>query len=141
MEQVFGLPGLALLGVSRRADAVRARLGPRRVAGARTRRSRRARTSFTYAYFGIALFGAAMTPYEVFFFSSRRGRGALDASRTSALNRANVYIGFPLGGVLSLSIMALAALVLAPLHIGVDTLPQVALPVGADARASSAWPA
>jgi len=47
------------------------------------------------------------------------------------LNRANVYVGFPLGGVLSLSIMAMAALVLAPLHIGVDTLPQVALPVAA----------
>ncbi len=27
-------------------------------------------TVFTYAYYGIALFGAAMTPYEVFFFSS-----------------------------------------------------------------------
>lgn len=85
---------------------------------------------YTYAYFGIALFGAAMTPYEVFFFSS----GAVEEHWTKAdlgLNRANVYIGFPLGGVLSLSIMALGALVLAPLHIGVATLPQVALPVAA----------
>jgi manganese transport protein len=83
---------------------------------------------FTYAYFGIALFGAAMTPYEVFFFSS----GAVEEGWTRedlGLNRANVYVGFPLGGILSLSIMALAALVLAPMHIGVDTLPQVALPV------------
>ena len=85
---------------------------------------------FTYAYFAIGLFGAAMTPYEVFFFSS----GAVEEGWTRhdlALNRANVYVGFPLGGVLSLAIMAMAALVLAPLHIGVDTLPQVALPVAA----------
>jgi manganese transport protein len=83
---------------------------------------------FTYAYFGIALFGAAMTPYEVFFFSS----GAVEEHWTRkdlGLNRANVFVGFPLGGVLSLAIMALAALVLAPLHISVATLPQVALPV------------
>jgi Mn2+/Fe2+ NRAMP family transporter len=83
---------------------------------------------FTYAYFGIALFGAAMTPYEVFFFSS----GAVEEHWTRkdlGLNRANVYVGFPLGGVLSLAIMAVAALVLAPLHISVATLPQVALPV------------
>ena len=32
----------------------------------------------TYWFFAIALFGAAMTPYEVFFFSSGGGRGALD---------------------------------------------------------------
>src|SRR6185312_12311269 len=84
----------------------------------------------TYFYYAIALFGAAMTPYEVFFFSS----GAVEERWTRsdlALNRANVYVGFPLGGVLSLSIMAMAALVLAPLHISVDTLPQVALPVAA----------
>jgi Mn2+/Fe2+ NRAMP family transporter len=82
----------------------------------------------TYWYYAIALFGAAMTPYEVFFFSS----GAVEEHWTHkdlGLNRANVYVGFPLGGVLSLAIMALAALVLAPLHISVATLPQVALPV------------
>jgi Mn2+/Fe2+ NRAMP family transporter len=64
----------------------------------------------------------------VFFFSS----GAVEEHWTRqdlALNRANVYVGFPLGGVLSLSIMVIASLVLAPMHIGVDTLPQVALPV------------
>jgi manganese transport protein len=84
-------------------------------------------TPFTYAYYAIALFGAAMTPYEVFFFSS----GAVEEgwSRNDlALNRANVYIGFPLGGVLSLALMASAHLVLAPRNISVDDLSQVALP-------------
>jgi len=85
-------------------------------------------TPFTYAYFGIALFGAAMTPYEVFFFSS----GAVEDGwtvRDLNENRANVFIGFPLGGLLSLAIMACAHLVLAPHDIGVDQLSQVALPV------------
>ncbi len=55
----------------------------------------------TYFYYAIALFGAAMTPYEVFFFSS----GAVEEKWTRSdlvLNRANVYLGFPLGGLLSL---------------------------------------
>jgi Mn2+/Fe2+ NRAMP family transporter len=85
-------------------------------------------TPFTYAYFGIALFGAAMTPYEVFFFSS----GAVEEGWTRSdlmVNRANVYIGFPLGGLLSLAIMACTTVLFRPLGISVDTLPQVALPV------------
>jgi Mn2+/Fe2+ NRAMP family transporter len=85
-------------------------------------------TPFTYAYYAIALFGAAMTPYEVFFFSS----GGVEEKWTAAdlsEERANVFVGFPLGGALSLAIMAVAFLVLAPGSIEVATLPQVALPV------------
>jgi len=81
----------------------------------------------TYFYYAIALFGAAMTPYEVFFFSS----GAVEEKwtrRDLVLNRANVYLGFPLGGLLSLGLMAGAALVFHPLGVGVDNLSQVALP-------------
>jgi Mn2+/Fe2+ NRAMP family transporter len=81
----------------------------------------------TYFYYAIALFGAAMTPYEVFFFSS----GAVEEKWTRkdlVLNRANVYLGFPLGGFLSLGLMAGAALVFHPIGVGVDNLSQVALP-------------
>jgi manganese transport protein len=82
----------------------------------------------TYWYFAIALFGAAMTPYEVFFFSS----GAVEehwTRRDLNVNRANVFIGFPLGGALSLLLMTSAALVLAPRNISVGHLSQVTLPV------------
>jgi Mn2+/Fe2+ NRAMP family transporter len=85
-------------------------------------------TWMSYAYYGIALFGAAMTPYEVFFFSS----GAVEDGWTKKdlrLNKVNVFLGFPLGGLLSVAIMAIAATVLAPKSIGVDTLPVVLLPV------------
>ncbi|MDP9181982.1 MAG: divalent metal cation transporter [Actinomycetota bacterium] len=82
----------------------------------------------TYWYYAIALFGAAMTPYEVFFFSS----GAVEEGWTKKdlmIERINVYIGFPLGGLLSLAIAATTFLVFLPAGVAVDRLDQVALPV------------
>jgi Mn2+/Fe2+ NRAMP family transporter len=82
----------------------------------------------TYWYFAIALFGSAMTPYEVFFFSS----GAVEEKWTAKdlkQSRSNVLVGFPLGAVLSISIVACSAIVLLPQHIAVTSLSQVALPV------------
>ena len=81
-----------------------------------------------WTYYAIALLGAAMTPYEVFFFSS----GGVEEhwgpkNRVNA--RLNVFVGFPLGGLLSLSIMARAAVLLGPAAIEVDQLSQVAIPV------------
>jgi Mn2+/Fe2+ NRAMP family transporter len=82
----------------------------------------------TWAYYAVALFGAAMTPYEVFFFSS----GGVEEKWTEKdipTMRANVLIGFPLGGLLSLAIAGSTWLVLGPLSIEVGTLGQVGLPV------------
>jgi Mn2+/Fe2+ NRAMP family transporter len=84
----------------------------------------------TMAYYVVALFGAAMTPYEVFFFSS----GGVEERWTPKdlpTMRANVFIGFPLGGLLSLSIAGCAWVVLGPLDVSVDSLGQVGLPVAA----------
>jgi manganese transport protein len=81
----------------------------------------------TYWYFAIALLGAAMTPYEVFFFSS----GAVEERWRKPdllVNRANVYLGFPLGGALSLGLMAGAAVFLQPAGIQPSHLSDVALP-------------
>jgi Mn2+/Fe2+ NRAMP family transporter len=81
----------------------------------------------TYWYFAIALLGSAMTPYEVFFFSS----GAVEQRWTRSdlpVNRMNVYIGFPLGGLLALALMLAAALVLEPRGIDPNHLSQAALP-------------
>ncbi|GAA1701284.1 hypothetical protein MMUR_00130 [Mycolicibacterium murale] len=82
----------------------------------------------TYWYYAIALFGAAMTPYEVFFFSS----GAVEEKWTVkdlGTSRLNVMVGFPLGGILSIAIAACAAIVLLPNQIEVTSLSQVAMPV------------
>lgn len=82
----------------------------------------------TYWYYAIALFGAAMTPYEVFFFSS----GAVEEHWTTkdlGVSRMNVMVGFPLGGLLSIAIATCATLVLLPQQIEVTSLSQVVMPV------------
>ena len=127
MEQIFGLLGLALIVF---AVAV-VKLGPDwgALTSAATHPHVPTReTVWSYCYYAIALFGAAMTPYEVFFFSS----GAVEehwSDSDLAVERANVFIGFPLGGILSLAIMAGAFLQFAPAGIEVDSLSQVPLPV------------
>ena len=82
----------------------------------------------TWCYYAIALFGAAMTPYEVFFFSSGGVEERWTAKDLGTM-RANVFIGFPLGGLLSLAIAGCAAVVLQPHGIMVDTLGETALPI------------
>jgi manganese transport protein len=57
-----------------------------------------------YAYFAVGLLGAAMTPYEVYFYSS----GAIEEQwgpKDLGLNKTNAMIGYGLGGFLSLTLM------------------------------------
>jgi manganese transport protein len=127
MERLFGLAGLALVAF---VVAV-VRLHPSYSAlwhGAVHPRVPIGEGHPTYFYYAIAILGSAMTPYEVFFFSSG-GREEHWTERDLAEERANVFVGFPLGAVLSLAISACAALVLLPIHIQVDHLDQTALPV------------
>jgi manganese transport protein len=127
IENVFGLMGLALIVF---AVAVW-RLGPDYAAlwHDATHPTKPAGEGLpTYAYYAVALFGAAMTPYEVFFFSS----GGVEehwGPKDLVTMRANVFVGFPLGGLLSVAIAASTALILQPADIEVDTLAQVGLPV------------
>jgi Mn2+/Fe2+ NRAMP family transporter len=129
IENVFGVLGLALVVF---AVAVW-KLGPdygallHQAVGAHKPNDERWRT---FAYYAVALFGAAMTPYEVFFFSSGGVEEHWSPEDLGTI-RANVLIGFPLGGALSLAIAASTSLVLGPLQISVDTLGQVGLPVAA----------
>jgi manganese transport protein len=57
-----------------------------------------------YLYFAVGLLGAAMTPYEVYFYSS----GGVEEGWTPkdlGINRANSLIGYGLGGFLSFTLM------------------------------------
>jgi manganese transport protein len=57
-----------------------------------------------YAYFAVGLLGAAMTPYEVYFYSS----GAVEEQwgpKDLGLNKVNAMIGYGLGGFLSFALM------------------------------------
>jgi Mn2+/Fe2+ NRAMP family transporter len=82
----------------------------------------------TYWFVAVALFASALTPYEVFFFSP----GGVEERWTPEdliRSRVNVFVGFPLGGLLSLALMATAAVVFHPLDVRLDDLGQTALPV------------
>ncbi|MFZ5847270.1 MAG: NRAMP family divalent metal transporter [Actinomycetota bacterium] len=127
VENVFGLLGLALVVFA----VALWQLGPdwgQMWHTASTMAKPQGEAWPSYWYYAIALFGAAMTPYEVFFFSS----GGVEekwSAKSIALMRSNVFVGFPLGGLLSLSIAGVAAVTLFPAGIDVSTLGQVSLPV------------
>jgi manganese transport protein len=82
----------------------------------------------TYFFYAISLFGACLVPYQVLFFSSG-GREEHWTEKSITDMRLNAIVGFPLGGLLSIAIMAAAVPVLQPLHVDVAHLGQVALPV------------
>jgi len=79
-----------------------------------------------YAYFAVGLLGAAMTPYEVYFYSS----GVVEEGWTPkdlGLNRANSMIGYGLGGFLSFALMITAGALFLPLGIEPQFIGTVAL--------------
>jgi Mn2+/Fe2+ NRAMP family transporter len=79
-----------------------------------------------YAYFVVGLLGAAMTPYEVYFYSS----GGVEerwGPKDIGMNRANAIVGYELGGTLSLALMIVGATVflghgISPQHLGTIAL-------------------
>ena len=79
-----------------------------------------------YLYFIVGVIGAALVPYEVFFYSS----GAIEdgwTRKSLGLNRSNSFIGFALGGVLSVALIVVSAEVFAPLNISPGSLGTTAL--------------
>jgi manganese transport protein len=79
-----------------------------------------------YAYFAVGLLGAAMTPYEVYFYSS----GVVEEGWTPkdlGLNRANSMIGYGLGGFLSFALMITAGTLFFPQGIEPQLIGTVAL--------------
>jgi manganese transport protein len=79
-----------------------------------------------YAYFAVGLLGAAMTPYEVYFYSS----GGIEerwSPKDIGLNRANAIIGYGLGGFLSFALMITGGALflghgISPEHLGTIAL-------------------
>jgi manganese transport protein len=73
-------------------------------------------SSALYAYFAVGVIGAALVPYEVYFYSS----GAIEDRWTTSdlgLNRANAVLGFGLGGILSIALIVVSAQVFFPVQV------------------------
>ena len=123
IERLFGYGGLCML-----VFAVAAvKLGPDWAAGRKgLRPAHRAEQHALYLYFVVGLLGAAMTPYEVYFYSS----GGVEEEwgpKDIGMNRANAIIGYGLGGTLSIALMIVGATVflghgISPEHLGTIAL-------------------
>jgi Mn2+/Fe2+ NRAMP family transporter len=79
-----------------------------------------------YAYFAVGLLGAAMTPYEVYFYSS----GAVEEGwsvKDLGLNRLNATVGYGLGGFLSFALMITGGALFLGKGVDPSTLGSIAL--------------
>jgi manganese transport protein len=126
IERVFGYVGLALLVFAVGAIKLHPDWG-----GVASGFVPHADTSdlTVYLFFVVGLLGAATVPYEVYFYSS----GAIEERWTPkdlGTNKANVFIGYSLGGLLSFALMITAAELFYPRAISPETLGSAAL--GAD---------
>jgi manganese transport protein len=123
IERIFGYGGLCLLVFAVAAVKMSPDWGE---AGAGLVPHVPQSNAMVYAYFVVGLLGAAMTPYEVYFYSS----GAVEEEWTPkdlGLNRANAIIGYGLGGFFSIALMLTGATLfvgrgIEPEHLGTIAL-------------------
>jgi manganese transport protein len=123
LERIFGYGGLALLVFAVAAIKLHPAWGS--VAHGFVPHVSSSDT-LIYAYFAIGLLGAAMTPYEVYFYSS----GVVEegwSPKDLGLNRVNSMIGYGLGGFLSFALMITAGALFLPSGIEPQFLGTVAL--------------
>ena len=127
IERLFGYMGLCLLVFAVAAIKLHPDWG--QVAHGFIPGSHTGGSVLVYLYFVVGLLGAAMTPYEVYFYSS----GAVeDGWRRGdlGLNKVTAIIGYTLGGFLSFALMIVAAMVFLPQGITPEFLGTPALAAG-----------
>jgi manganese transport protein len=80
-----------------------------------------------YAYFAVGILASTLMPYEVYFYSSggiEQGWGPEDL----ALNRLTAGLGYSLGALLVVGLVAMSAEVFAPANIAPQTIGALTLP-------------
>jgi Mn2+/Fe2+ NRAMP family transporter len=121
LERVFGYMGLALvvyLAASVKLDPDWGEIGRGFVP--------ESHGAAVYWYFIVGLIAAALMPYEIYFYSSGAVEEGWD-ERDMKVNKANAFIGFGLGGLISVGILVASAQVLKPAGISPDSIGTVAL--------------
>jgi manganese transport protein len=111
IERVFGYLGLCLLVFAVAAIKLHPNWG--KVAHGFVPGSHSGGNTMVYLYFIVGLLGAALTPYEVYFYSS----GAVEDGwglKELGLNKVTSIIGYALGGFLSFALMIVAAVLFLP---------------------------
>jgi manganese transport protein len=121
IERLFGYLGLALLvyiAASIKLDPDWGEIGRGFVP--------EAHSAAVYWYFVVGLIAAALMPYEIYFYSSGAVEEGWDPSDMT-LNRANAFVGFGLGGLISVGILVASAQVFKPAGISPTSVGSVAL--------------
>jgi manganese transport protein len=121
LERVFGYMGLALLvyvAASVKLDPDWGEVGRGFVP--------ESHGAAVYWYFIVGLVAAALMPYEIYFYSSGAVEEGWD-ERDMKVNRANAFLGFGLGGLISVGILVASAQVLKPAGISPESIGTVAL--------------
>jgi manganese transport protein len=84
--------------------------------------------TLVYWYFAVGVIAAAMVPYEVYFYSSGAVEEGWDESQGDLMvNKMNAIFGFALGGVFSVALIIVAAVLFHPLQISPEFLGTTAL--------------
>jgi len=121
IERLFGYLGLALLvyiAASIKLDPDWGEIGRGFVP--------ETHSAAVYWYFVVGLIAAALMPYEIYFYSS----GAVEEGwnpEDMTVNRTNAFVGFGLGGLISVGILVAAAQIFKPAGISPTSLGSVAL--------------
>jgi manganese transport protein len=124
IERVFGYLGLCLLVFA--VAAIKLHPDWSQVVHGFVPGSHSGGSLMVYLYFVVGLLGAAMTPYEVYFYSS----GVVEdrwGLKDLGLNKVTAIIGYTLGGFLSLALMIVAAVLFLPKGISPQFLGTPAL--------------
>jgi manganese transport protein len=124
LERVFGYLGLGLLVFAVAAIKLHPKWGE--VAHGFVPGPHSGGSLLVYLYFVVGLLGAAMTPYEVYFYSS----GAVEdrwGLKDLRLNKVTAMIGYALGGFLSFALMIVAGVLFLPRGISPQFLGTPAL--------------
>jgi manganese transport protein len=121
LERVFGYIGLALLvylAASIKLDPDWGEIGRGFIP--------ESHSAAVYWYFVVGLIAAALMPYEIYFYSSGAVEEGWD-EHDMKVNKSNAFIGFGLGGLISVAILVASAQVLKPAGISPDSIGTVAL--------------
>jgi manganese transport protein len=134
IERIYGLLGLcmlvfaaALVAIHPPWDKLAAGIVPQVPRGLSTKEL------LTFSYFGVAILSAVMFPYEAYFYSS----GGIEEEwgpKDLLTNRVTTTVGFGLGSLLAIAILASSAQLFGPANVGPEipgsTALEAAIPFG-----------
>ena len=126
IERVFGYGGLCLIVYIVAAIHLHPDWGE--VASGFVPHWQTGEDTLIYWYFAVGVIAAAMVPYEVYFYSSGAVEEGWDEEKGDLLvNRLNAILGFALGGIFSVALIVVAAIIFHPIGVNPEFLGTVAL--------------